>query len=746
MIRLFPYIKRYTLPILITILLLFAQAQADLTLPDYLSKIVNYGIQQGGIDSSVPSAMRESTYQHISLFLSAEEKTQLDAAYILVEPTSSDYAALNEKYPALDGNPIYTLKNLEPTEIDAINPFISRALVATAFIEQAQQDPSKAAAMGQGAGFDLSKIPPGMSVFDLMAKMPDAARAQMIGGLEEKFTAMGESLIKQMSVSSVKAEYAALGMDMAKVQNDYIIRVGGLMLLVTLASVTATILVGLLSARVAGGVARDLRKAVFVRVSDFANAEIEKFSTASLITRATNDVTQLQTVTMMVMRMVFYAPIVGVGGLIRALDTAPSMWWIIALMVVALLSLIIGVFTISMPKFKIIQSLIDNLNRVVRENLSGMMVVRAFNRQGFEEQRFEKANKDLTQNTLFVSRVMVVMMPMMMFLMSSVSLLVVWVGAHQIDAAQMQVGDMMAFMQYTMQIFFAFMFMSMMFIILPRASVSAGRIAEVLETEPSIIENPTPKHFASPFQGKLEFRNVSFHYPDADEDVLHDISFIAKPGETTAFIGTTGSGKSTIVSLMPRFYDVTEGNILLDGIDIRELPQAELRSKIGYVPQRSNLFTGTIESNLKFGDENATPEELAVAMQIAQAADFVNESPDKLETSISQGGTNVSGGQRQRLAIARALVKQAAIYIFDDSFSALDFKTDAALRTALKKFVAKSSVFIVSQRVATIKSADQIIVLDEGSIVGKGTHHELMNSCDVYRDIATSQLSQEELA
>lgn len=746
MIRLFPYIKRYTLPILITILLLFAQAQADLTLPDYLSKIVNYGIQQGGIDSSVPSAMRESTYQHISLFLSSEEKTQLDAAYILVEPTSSDYAALNEKYPALDGNPIYTLKNLEPTEIDAINPFISRALVATAFIEQAQQDPSKAAAMGQGAGFDLSKIPPGMSVFDLMAKMPDAARAQMIGGLEDKFAAMGESLIKQMSVSSVKAEYAALGMDMAKVQNDYIIRVGGLMLLVTLASVTATILVGLLSARVAGGVARDLRKAVFVRVSDFANAEIEKFSTASLITRATNDVTQLQTVTMMVMRMVFYAPILGVGGLIRALDTAPSMWWIIALMVVALLSLIIGVFTISMPKFKIIQSLIDNLNRVVRENLSGMMVVRAFNRQRFEEQRFEKANKDLTQNTLFVSRVMVVMMPMMMFLMSSVSLLVVWVGAHQIDAAQMQVGDMMAFMQYTMQIFFAFMFMSMMFIILPRASVSAGRIAEVLETEPSIIENPTPKHFASPFQGKLEFRNVSFHYPDADEDVLHDISFIAKPGETTAFIGTTGSGKSTIVSLMPRFYDVTEGNILLDGIDIRDLPQAELRSKIGYVPQRSNLFTGTIESNLKFGDENATPEELAVAMQIAQAADFVNESPDKLETSISQGGTNVSGGQRQRLAIARALVKQAAIYIFDDSFSALDFKTDAALRTALKKFVAKSSVFIVSQRVATIKSADQIIVLDEGSIVGKGTHHELMNSCDVYRDIATSQLSQEELA
>lgn len=746
MLRLFPYIKRYTLPILVTILLLFAQAQADLTLPDYLSKIVNVGIQQGGIESTLPFAMRESTYQHAALFLSSNEKTQTDAAYRLVGSTDAEYSALVDQYPSLDGEAIRILKDPQSAELDAITPILSRGLVAASLVEQAQNDPAKAAAMGQSAGFDLSKLPPGMSVFEVLAKLPEADLARILKSFDEKFSAMGEPLVHQMALASIKAEYQALGLDLPKVQNDYILKTGSLMLLVTLASVVATILVGLLSARVAGGVARDLRKEVFVRVSNFANAEIEKFSTASLITRATNDVTQLQTVTMMVMRMVFYAPIVGVGGLIRALDTAPSMWWIIALMVVTLLSLIVGVFTISMPKFRVIQTLIDNLNRVVRENLGGMMVVRAFNRQQFEEGRFDKANQDLTQNTLFVSRVMVVMMPTMMFLMSSVSLLVVWVGAHQINAAQLQVGDMMAFMQYTMQIFFAFMFMSMMFIILPRASVSANRIAEVLDTEPSIVENKQPRHFATPFRGKLEFRNVSFHYPDAEEDVLRNISFTANPGETTAFIGTTGSGKSTIVSLIPRFYDVTEGAILIDGVDIRELPQAELRAKIGYVPQRSNLFSGTIESNLKFGDENATPEELESALLIAQAADFVRSNPDQLAAGISQGGTNVSGGQRQRLAIARALVKKAAINIFDDSFSALDFKTDAALRAALKKHVAKSSVFIVSQRVATIKSADQIIVLDEGKIVGKGTHHELMNSCDVYRDIATSQLSQEELA
>jgi ATP-binding cassette subfamily B protein len=746
MLKLFPYIKRYTWPIVLSILLLFVQANADLTLPDYLSKIVNIGIQQGGVESSTPGAMRAETYQRVALFLTSAEQAQVESAYERVEPSAAGYAELQKKYPALDGQPIFILKKLDAAASDSLDPLMARGLLTVSFLEKAQSDPQAASALGQALGFDLSKLPPGANLFDMLAKMPAQERGPMLAAMQERFDTLGDSMTAQMGIAAAKAEYEALGVDMAKTQSDYILRTGALMLLVTLISVIATILVGLLSARAAAGVARDLREGVFVRVSDFANAEIEKFSTASLITRATNDVTQLQMVTMMVIRMVFYAPILGVGGLIRALETAPSMWWIIALMVTILLGLIISVFAISLPRFQIIQKLIDNLNRVVRENLSGMMVVRAFNRQQFEEGRFDRANRDLTENSLFVSRVMVILMPVMMFLMSSVSLLVVWVGANQVAQAQMQVGNMMAFMQYTMQIFFAFMFMSMMFIILPRASVSANRIAEVLDTPPSILEAEQPQRFAEPFRGEVTFDNVSFHYPDAEEDVLHDISFTARPGQTTAFIGTTGSGKSTIVRLIPRFYDVTDGAILMDGVDLRKVAQSNLRDKIGYVPQRSNLFTGTIESNLRYGDENATAEELLGAAEIAQAAEFIQSNPVGLQSEISQGGTNVSGGQRQRLAIARALVKQAPIYIFDDSFSALDFKTDAALRRALKKQVAHSTVFIVSQRVATVKTAEQIIVLDEGRIVGKGTHHELMETCDVYRDIALSQLSQEELA
>ncbi|GAB4401428.1 MAG: ABC transporter ATP-binding protein [Anaerolineales bacterium] len=746
MLKLFPYIRQYTLPILAAILLLFLQANADLTLPDYLSKIVNEGIQQGGVENAVPAAMRAETYRRMNFFLTADEQTLVAQAYQQVDSTSSKYANYQKDYPALNGEPVYVLLPQTPAQIDALIPVVGRGLLTVSFLEQAQADPEKAAAMGQNMGFDLSKLPPGMSLFDVLDKIPADQRAEISTAIQESFATLGDSLVGQMGIAAAKAEYEDLGVDMATVQSNYILRTGAIMLLITLLSVTATILVGLISARVAAGVARDLRAAIFRRVSEFAGAEIEKFSTASLITRATNDVNQLQMMTMMTMRMVFYAPIVGFGGLIRALDTAPSMWWIIALMVTILVGLIISVFTVSLPRFKRIQTLIDNLNRVVRENLSGMMVVRAFNRQQVEEQRFDKANRDLTENTLFVSRVMVILMPVMMFLMSSVSLLVIWVGAYQIDQSQMQVGDMMAFMQYTMQIFFAFMFMSMMFIILPRASVSADRIADVLGTQPSIVDVPNAQHFAQPFRGEVEFRNVSFHYPDAEEDVLHQISFVARPGETTAFIGTTGSGKSTIVRLIPRFYDVTGGAILIDGVDIRQIPQAELRDKIGYVPQRSNLFTGSIESNLRFGGENASEQELLHALEIAQGKEILATRPEGLAAEIAQGGTNVSGGQRQRLAIARALVKRAPIYIFDDSFSALDFKTDAALRRALKKYVADSTVFIVSQRVATIKSAEQIIVLDEGRIVGKGTHHELMESNQVYRDIALSQLSQEELA
>ena len=745
MLRLFRFIRHYTPLILGAIVLLFVQANADLALPDYLSHIVNIGIQQGGVDSAVPRALRASTFERGLLFLTPDEAARVQEAYVRVEPTAADYPAYQAQYPGLGGQALYVLKPLDQAAHDALAPLVGRALTTVSFLEQAQADPTKAATLAQGMGFDPTKLPPNVTLFDALGRLPAAQRAQMTAAIQERFAALGENIVAQMGIAAAKAEYQALGMNTAALQNSYILRIGGLMLLITLVSVTATILVGLLSARVAAGVARDLREAIFVRVSNFASAEIEKFSTASLITRGTNDVTQLQMVTMMIIRMVFYAPIIGVGGMIRALDKAPSMWWIIALMVATLLGIIISVFSVTLPRFKHIQTLIDNLTRVVREQLTGMMVVRAFNQQAHEEQRLDRANRDLTENSLFVSRVMVIMMPLMMFLMSGVSILVVWVGAHQVDATHMQVGDMMAFMQYTMQIFFAFMFMSIMFIILPRASVSADRIAEVLETEPSIVDPAQPKHFPQPFRGEVEFRGVSFHYPDAEDDVLHDINFVARPGQTTAFIGTTGSGKSTIVRLIPRFYDVTAGAILIDGMDIRDVPQAELRANIGYVPQRSNLFTGTIASNLRFGDEDADEGELRRALEIAQGDEILASRSEGLAAEIAQGGFNVSGGQRQRLAIARALVKRALIYIFDDSFSALDYKTDAALRRALRQHVAGSTVFIVSQRVATIKSADQIIVLDEGRIVGKGTHRELMEECDVYRDIALSQLSQEEL-
>ncbi len=744
MTRIARYLKPYTLLIVGAILLLFIQANADLALPDYMSRIVNNGIQQGGVENAVPLALRKSTLDKINLFLTKEEQNAVDAAYLLIDSHSPDYQTYLSQYPILVKEPIYVLKQLEQNQIKTLNPILSRGLLTVSFLDRILANPAQAQAMGKGLGFDLSKIP--SNFYQIFANMPAEQRAPLINAIQSRFNSMGESMISQMSISAVKAEYSALGVNTTSLQNGYILKTGGLMLLITLISVTATILVGYLAARVAAGLARDLRKAFFVRVSEFSNAEMEKFSTASLITRSTNDITQIQMVTMMMMRMVFYAPIIGIGGLIRAINTAASMWWIVAMMIVVLVGIIMAVFSLTLPRFKLIQSLIDRLNRVVRENLEGMMVVRAFNRQDFEEERFEKANRDLTRTTLFVSRVMVIMMPLMMFLMSGVSILVIWVGSHQVAQSSIQVGSMMAFMQYTMQIFFAFMFMSMMFIILPRASISADRIADVLETEPSIKDPPEPKHFPEPFQGVVEFKQVCFRYPDAEENVLDDINLIARPGETTAFIGTTGSGKSTIVNLIPRFYDVTCGAITIDGIDIRDVPQHELRSKIGYVPQKSNLFSGTIESNLLYGDENATEEELQMAAEIAQAAEFINTNPDGFQAEIAQGGINVSGGQRQRLAIARALVKKAPIYIFDESFSALDYKTDAALRRALKKYVANSTIFIVTQRVATIKNADQIIVLDEGRIVGKGKHHELMQTCEVYRNIALSQLTQEELA
>ena len=746
MLRLIKYLKPYLSLILIAVILLFVQANSDLALPDYMSKIVNNGIQQGGVENAIPIAIRQSEMNKVATFLSAENKALVLRDYDLVDKSSVDYDKYVPQFPALAKEPIYVLKSIDNVEINLLKQVISKALVIVSFIQQAIADPAKATAMGQGLGLDISKIPTGTDIFTMLSKLPPAQLAMMTNAIDQKFTTLGESMITQMAIAFVKTEYATLGMDTAMLQTNYIIRIGILMLLLTLLSVACTIVVGWLSARTAAGLSRDLRRNVFQRVGSFSNAEFDKFSTASLITRTTNDVTQIQMVVIMMMRMVIYAPIIGVGGVIRAIGKSTSMWWLIGLAVIVLLGLILTIFTISLPKFKIMQKLIDRLNLVTRENLSGMMVIRAFNMQSFEEDRFDRANKDLTSTSLFVNRIMVLMMPVMMLVMNGLTLLIIWVGSHQVAQSIMQVGDMMAFMQYALQIVFAFLMMSLMFIILPRASVSADRIADVLETEPVIKDPESPKLFSEPFKSTIEFQNVSFRYPGAEEDNLHDISFIAKPGQTTAFIGTTGSGKSTIVSLIPRFYDVTGGAVRIDGIDIREVTQYDLRDKIGYVPQKSNLFSGTIESNLRYADENASEEELKLAADIAQASEFITTTPEGMQGAIAQGGTNVSGGQKQRLAIARALVKKAPIYIFDDSFSALDFKTDSALRKALKQHTGASTLLIVTQRISTIKNAEQIIVLDEGRIAGKGTHQELMQTCEVYRGIALAQLSAEELA
>ncbi len=744
MLRILKYLKPYLWLILISVGLLFVQANADLALPDYMSKIVNNGIQQSGVENSVPKAIRQSEMNKLVTFLSAEDKTLVQGDYTLVDKTSPDFDKYLKEYPSLADGPIYVLKPMTAAEIKKLNPVMGKGFLVVTAINQIVADPAKAAAMAQT--FGVPALPPGVDLFSLLAKLPPAQLSQMTAAINSKFSTLGESMINQMAIVAVKAEYTALGMNIEKLQTNYIIQTGILMLLLTLLSGACTIVVGFLSARTAAGVSRDLRRSVFQRVESFSSAEFDKFSTASLLTRSTNDITQIQMVVIMVMRMVIYAPIIGVGGVIRAIGKSASMWWIIALAVIVLLGLILTVFVIALPKFQSIQKLIDRLNLVTRENLSGMMVIRAFNMQPFEEKRFDKANQDLTGTMLFINRVMVVMMPVMMMVMNGVMLLIIWVGAHQVAESHMQVGDMLAFMQYAMQIVFAFLMLSIMFIILPRAAVSADRVADVLGTEPSIRDPKKPRSFPEPFRGSIEFRNVCFRYPGAEEDILHNITFTAQPGQTTAFIGTTGSGKSTIVSLIPRFYEVSDGAIFVDGVDIREVTQHDLRERIGYVPQKSNLFTGTVESNLLYADPDATAEELKHAADIAQASEFIFSKPEGMETEIAQGGMNVSGGQKQRLSIARALVKKAPIYIFDDSFSALDFKTDSALRKALKAETGASTLLIVTQRISTIMRSEQIVVLDEGKIAGKGTHAELMKSCEVYRGIAAAQLSKEELS
>lgn len=730
---------------MLVFLLLFGQAMCDLNLPNYMSKIVNVGIQQNGVEDASPEAISQDGMKLMQTFMLQDEKTLVQDNYTLVSGTDvnaqgKSYASL---YPGAEDRQIYVrnavtgdvLDNLDITFGNATWTFIN---VMRDYAEQSGQSMTASGSTMDVKSIDFKKL-------YAMQPQLDMIPASVIQAAHDKAIANDQAILKQSGAALAGSFYTEIGMSLSDVQTSYIMRIGLIMLLIALAGGLATILVSLFSSRIAAGVARTLRVDIFNRIESFSNNEFDKFSTASLITRTTNDVTQIQTLLTIGIRMICYAPIMGVGGVIMAINKSSSMTWIIAVACTVLIGMILIVLAVAMPKFKAVQTLIDRLNLVARENLSGLMVIRAFGTREFEKDRFDKVNKDLTKVNLFINRIMSFMMPAMMLIMNTVSLLIVWVGSHQISESTMQIGDMMAFMQYAMQIIMSFLMISMMFIFVPRAAVSANRIAEVLETETSVIDPADPKSLDTDKKGYIEFKDVCFRYLGADEDVLSDISFTAKPGETTAFIGPTGSGKSTLVNLILRFYDVTKGQILFHGVDIREASQKDLRDHIGYIPQKGVLLSGTIDSNLRYGKKEASDDEILAASQVAQAMEFINEKTDRFDSEISQGGDNVSGGQKQRLSIARALVKKAQIYIFDDSFSALDFQTDLALRKALKASTGDSTLLIVAQRVSTIMNAEQIIVLDNGRIVGKGTHRELLKNCPEYYEIASSQLSKEEL-
>ncbi len=741
MLKLIGYLKPYTIFILVAIVLLFVQALTELALPDYMSKIVNVGIQQAGIEDTIPQAISQETFNDVSLFMSRENKEAILGYYELITEDSSNYQEYLDRYPALEKEPVYVLVNDSIENNEELKLTFGKALMAYSGVKSGGEQGNENFSPPSGI-----TIPEGADPFKIMRLLPESIRLQMLSDMDKMVDVLGESMIKQSAVLVVKEEYQKLGMDTDSIQSRYVFRIGFMMVLMALLSTAATIMVAFIASKIAAAVARNLRKDVFTKIENFSNVEFAKFSTASLITRTTNDITQIQLVIVMIIRMVFYAPIMGVGGVIRALEKSVSMSWIIGLAVIILLGMIGIVFAIALPKFKKIQKLIDRLNLVTRENLSGLMVVRAFNTQKFEEKRFREANEDVTKTNLFVNRIMVSMMPIMMLVMNGIVLLIVWVGAKQIAESSLQVGDMMAYIQYAMQIIISFLMLTMIFIFIPRASVSANRVHEVLKVDPEITDPDNPKQFPKDFKGEVEFRNVCYRFPGAEENILNHISFTARPGETTAIIGSTGSGKSTLLNMIPRFYDVCGGQVLLDGVDIREVKQHDLRDHIGYVPQKGVLFSGTIESNLKYADDDATLKDIQKAAEIAQATEFIETKEEKYQTPISQGGINVSGGQKQRLSIARALLKRPEIFLFDDSFSALDFKTDAALRRKLKQETGDSTMIIVGQRIATIKNAEQILVLDEGKLVGKGRHDELMKSCQTYQEIARSQLSEEELS
>ena len=738
MLKLKRYLKPYIALFLGAIILLFGQALLELTLPNYMSDIVNVGLQQGGITYSAPDAIDAQSMQLMQLFMSEEDRATIDGVYTQLSE-GEQLTELQKTYPKLQSGD-YALIEEHAGGIDGAFSRASYALVQTMESMAAQSGQSAPSGSSTEGTIDLS------AVGQLLSMLQNPAMQDTIEQSIQTAAVTPESMISQTGPVLVKSFYKALGADTDAIQTNYIIVDGLKMLGLTVLLTGCAIGAGFCLARLGAGVGRDLRRDVFARVTYFNNNEMDQFSTASLITRSTNDITQIQNFLSMGLRMMCFAPIMGLGGLIMGLSKCVSLAWVLALALIIMLGLILILFAVALPRFKRMQKLVDRLNLVSREELSGIMVVRAFANQSFMQKRFDSANRDLTDNTLFVNRAMATMMPVMTLVMNGISLMIVWFGGKQIEQSNLQVGDMMAFIQYAMHVIMSFLFISMMFIMVPRASVSADRINEILETESSVQDKPDARHLSSDFKGVVEFQDVSFRYEGADADVLEHVSFTARPGQTTAFIGSTGSGKSTLINLIPRFYDVTGGRVLVDGVDVRDIPQKELRDKIGYVPQKGLLFSGTIATNLRYGDEDAPDELLGQSADIAQATEFISELEKGFDTEISQGGTNVSGGQRQRLSIARALVKKAPIYIFDDTFSALDFKTDARLRQALKGYTENATVFIVAQRVSTIMHAEQIVVLDEGRVVGIGTHRELLQNCETYREIAQSQLSKEELA
>ena len=749
MLKVLKNLKNSLGAVIIIVILLCVQASTDLALPDYTSKIVNEGIQAGGIESPVPGVISKEDMDSLLVFTDKDD--EILENYTLVGETQSNHEEKSiKKYFGNDyevqADTIYVLKDIDEEQEENLTGIIVDPLMEMTTItneETAKQIKEK---LVQNVPEEQKQYIQNMNLIEIIEQMPEEQSKQVLAEFTKRIEEMNDSIKEQAAISSVKQVYINAGADTDKIQNDYILKTGLQMLGIALITMVCAVTIMLLSSRVAAKLGKTLREKVFKKVTSFSNAELNEFSTASLITRSTNDVQQIQQLITLLFRVVVYAPIIGIGGFIRVLtSTDSSMAWIIGIAIVAILFIVGTLFAIAMPKFKKLQDLIDKLNEVSREILTGLPVIRAFNKEKKEEARFEVANKDLMKANLFVNKAMSMMMPMLMFIMNSIMILIVWVGGHNVDQGVMQVGDMMAFIQYTMQIVMAFLMISMISIMLPRASVSARRINEVLEAESSIKDKKETKKFDPSKKGLVEFKNVSFRYPDADTEILEDINFTAEPGKTTAIIGSTGSGKSTVVNLIPRFYDVTGGELCIDGVNVKDVSQKDLRDIIGFVPQKGVLFSGTIESNIKYSDENMSDERMVEAAEIAQATEFINEKENKYKDPIAQGGGNVSGGQKQRLSIARAIAKNPEIFVFDDSFSALDFKTDSKLREALSTKTENKTVIIVAQRISTILNADQIIVLEEGKMVGIGTHEELMKNNETYRQIALSQLSEEEL-